>query len=286
MQWASAQSPTPNLIPEPPHDIPLVEKTWDQLSNKEVGTYGQVALGIKPEKWKHAETENFIIHYKRFAEARPAAREVEYDLWFVAKTLQATKAEYTKKSHVFIFEDEAEWHFFIGKLDIPSWSQSFAHGDELFLNIRQKNGILNSHTLAHETTHAVVARIYPHRNTTPWPIWLNEGFAEYMGSACVANRGHMPVAWKEQDLENADIPLAVLTKTNQYPSNPIAVGAFYQSSEKLVRLLMTKSPKDRFIKFIDVILTGAPLQDAILQIYGDQYKNFDAFDKKYQTFNK
>lgn len=35
-------------------------------------------------------------------------------------------------------------------------------------------------TPAHETTHAVVARIYRRQR---WPVWLGEGFAEYVGAA-------------------------------------------------------------------------------------------------------
>ena len=284
---SSAQPASSPASPqEPPRDIPVIEKKWDDLSDKEIGKDGEIALAIKPDKWKHAETENFVIHFRRFTEARKVAREVEYDLWFVAKALRANRDEYTRKSHVFVFEDEAEWGQFIAKLDVPQWFQSFAHGDELFLNVRQNNGILDSHALAHETTHAVVARIYHKRNAGRWPLWLNEGFAEHMGSASVAARGHMPATAKERDLNRASIPLNELTTTTEYPEDVMKVASFYQSSEKLVRFLMTKSPPDRFPKFVDAILGGKTLQEAVVEIYGDQYKDFDTFEKKYQLFTK
>jgi len=272
--------------PEPPRQVPLIEKSWEQLSNQQVGDYGILALAIRPEKWRHAETENFIIHFRRAAEAHPTVREIEYDLWFVAKTLGATRAETARKSHVFIFEDENEWQTFIAKIKVPVWCHSFARGDELFLNIRQTTGILDSHTLAHETTHAVVSRIYQVRHAGQWPIWLNEGFAEYMGQLSVASRTHVPLSMKERFLQHATLSLDELTKSTQYPDDVLKIAVFYRSAERLVSFLMTQSPKERFTKFIDAILSGKTLQVAIVEIYGDQYKDFNTFEKKYQIFIK
>jgi len=272
--------------PEPARDIPLLEKKWEELSNHEIGDYGKVALAIKPDRWKHAESENFIFHFRRYTEARKVVREIEYDLWFVAVALGATKDQYSSKSHVFIFEDQAEWDSFIAKVNRPAWVQSYAQLDELFLNVRQNNGILDSHTLAHETTHAVVARLYKPELYGRWPIWLNEGFAEYMGGASVAARTHQLPASKMRNLGNALIPLDDLAATKKYPDDPIKVAEFYQSSEKFVRFLMTKSPKERFLKFIDAVIGGKSMEDAVMEIYGDQYKDFDTFKKKYEVFTK
>src|SRR5207248_3564314 len=98
----SAQPPD-----QPPRgDEPLVENTWEQLSNDNVDALGHLALDMNPRRWKHAETEHFIIHFRRLTEAQKVKREVEYDLWFVAKTLGATKEQYKIKPHVFVFEDE------------------------------------------------------------------------------------------------------------------------------------------------------------------------------------
>jgi len=288
---SSPQPPAlPNTTaPEPPREIPLVEKSRDALSNQDVGEEGRLALDIKPEKWKHAETENFIIHFRRFTEARKVAREVEYDLWFVAKSLGATRDQYARKSHVFVFEDEAEWNAFLPKTNASMWASSFAQGDNLFLNVRQQNGILDSHTLAHETTHAVVARIYGIGRSQGWPLWLNEGFAEYMGGASVATRNHQLPGWQQHVLNAANYSLDELAAVkNRYPkdADPMKISEFYRSAEKLVRFLITKSPADRFPKFIDAIVAGASLQTAVVEVYGDQYKDFDTFRKKYEAFIK
>jgi hypothetical protein len=118
-QLPAAPTPRPNPFATAaptnaaPRDVKLVEKKFEELSEQAMSGDGQKAMAIDPAKWKHAETENFILHYRRVTEAAKVAREVEYDLWFVATTLGATKDRYSKKSHVYVFEDEAEWKQFL-----------------------------------------------------------------------------------------------------------------------------------------------------------------------------
>ncbi len=269
---------------QPPGEVPLVERPWDQLSNTTVSPNGEKALAINPKRWKHAETDNFILHYRRVTEAHKVAREIEYDIWFVAKTLGASKDAYKKKSHVFIFEDDMEWERFLADTTIPNWAGSFAIGDELFLNVRRSEatGSFDSRTLAHETTHAVVARLY----TTRWPLWLSEGFAEYMGTASVAARKNVFLKGQQHTLPFASLSLDQMTAMTRYPDDPVQVSQLYESSEKLVRFILTDLPKDRFLSFVDAILAGYPLKDAVMRIYGDKFKDFGEFEKKYERFAK
>lgn len=273
------------MAPEPPRDIRLVEKRFAQLSNTELSPFGKIALGIDPAKWKHAETENFIIHYRRVTEAQKVVREIEYDLWFVARTLGATRDRYARRSHVFVFEDEEEWKAFLGQTQAPTWAGSFARGDELFLNIRrtEAGGRFDSVTLAHETTHAVVARIYPGR---PWPVWLNEGFAEYMGGASVAARKSQSVKRHQQTLQFAEMSLDQLMALTAYPPNELLVAQLYQSSEKLVRFLFNELPPERFPRFVESILAGKNLSAALLEVYGDRIRDYDTFKRRYERFSK
>lgn len=287
---ARAQSPfgSPALPRnEPPRDVKLVEKKPDDLSEHQMTPDGYTALKINFEKWKHAETENFIIHYRRITEAQKVAREVEYDLWFVAKTLGATKDRYRRKSNVFVFEDEAEWKEFVSKTSWSKndWVTSFAMGDDLFLNIRrtEQGGHFDSETLAHETTHAIVARLYPGDR---WPLWLNEGFAEYMAGASVAARKNQTVKRHQRLLSYAELPLEQMVAMKEYPQNRTLVAQLYETGEKFVRFLFNDLPPERFPKFVDAMLKGEILEVAIVKIYGDKYKDFDAFKKKYQRFQK
>ena len=272
------------LEPGEPERFPsLVEKKAEQLSSQVTSPMGLKAMAINPPDWKHAETEHFIIHYRRVTEAQRAIREIEYTLWFVAKSLGATKEQYAKKSHVYVFKDEKEWKAFLSQTSNPSWSASFAHRDELFLHIGGAAEGFNSHILAHETTHAVVARLYPRQR---WPLWLNEGFAEYMGSASMAARNSLYTKGAQGALSKASLPLAKLVAVEEYPTDRNAVDRLYESSEKVVRFLMNNFPKDRFPRFIDLIVVGDTFENAVMKIYGDRVKDYPSFTKQYERFVK
>ena len=272
-----------------PRDTKLVEKKFEELSNQTPSADGVKALAINAAKWRHAETDNFILHYRRVTEAQKVAREVEYDLWFVATTLGATKDRYTKKSHVYVFEDAEEWKQFLAVSSNPmKWAASYAYGDELFLNVRGGGNTgpganFDSNTLAHETTHAVVARIYPGKR---WPLWLNEGFAEYMGGASIAARKGQSAKRHQGNLTMAEMPLATLESLAAYPANEAGIGQLYQTSEKFVRFLMSEGPKERIAQFIDAVVGGKKMQEAVLEVYGDKFKSWDAFMRKYERFTK
>ena len=129
----------------------------------------------------------------------------------------------------------------------------------------------------------MVARLYPGRH---WPTWLNEGFAEYMKGASIAARKGQYVKGHQHALQVADLSLEQMFDSKTYPTTPAAVHQFYQSSEKFVRFLMNDSPKDRFPTFIDAVLGGKPVDAAIVEIYGDRYKDFETFKKRYKQFSK
>ena len=49
---------------------------------------------------------------------------------------------------------------------------------------------------------------------------------------------------------------------------------------------MTELPKDRFTRFIDAVLAGRSLQDALLFVYPDKLASYDDFERKFARFNK
>ena len=162
---------------------------------------------------------------------------------------------------------------------MPPWSASFALGDEVFLNIGEgRTGLFDSQTLAHETTHAVVARLYPGQR---WPLWLSEGFAEQMSGMSTAARMGQYDQRLLHRFQLASMPLDQLTMLTAYPADTIEVGRLYQSAEKLVRFLMTNQPADRFPKLITLLLGGEPLETAIPKVYGDRFPNYAAFVSAY-----
>ena len=267
----------------PPRNVPLQQRVWQQLSERTVSLPGNAALEVKPEQWRHAETENFVLHFRRVGDANAVAREIEFHLWFVAKELGATKEQYARKSHVYIFKDDREWERFLAGRGQPAWVVSLAIGDELFLNVREQTGAFDSETVAHETTHAVVARIYAGRR---WPLWLSEGFAEYMGRASVAAQHHQNVRRNQRALQMAELTFAQLTSTAVYPTRPAEVQQLYQTAEKFVRYLLNNYPKQLFPPFVERVLAGEPVATALVAIYGNEFTDMAAFERKFARFTR
>lgn len=245
-----------------------------------VSPLGANALSIKPEQWRHAETENFILHFRRVGDASAVAREIEFHLWFVAKELGARKEQYARQSHVYIFKDEGEWQGLLSANTQPAWIRSFAMGDSLFLDVRDERGF-DSINLAHETTHAVVARLYGGRR---WPLWLNEGFAEYMGRASVATRESHSLRRNQSALNSAELTVAELTSISRYPTDEAEVRRLYETAEKFVRYLSNKHPKELFPQFVERVLNGEPAQGALAATYGADFNDIAAFERKFARF--
>jgi hypothetical protein len=275
-----ASSSLANSTP-PPRGATMRQESWDQLSNREISYVGSQALAMNPRGWYHGETEDFIIHYRNFSDALQIAREIEFDLWYVAKTLGAPKEKYARKSHVYVFQDDREWQIFVKQArHQETWAHSFALGDELFLNVHGTGRGFESHTLAHETTHAVVARIYGNRR---WPVWLSEGFADYMADACGAvRRGLSPGAYP-RNLRNATMSLTELIAVSRYPTDVANVTRLYDTGTKFVRYLFAKYPAELFPKFVDRLLDGTPAETALAEVYGNEFRDPTAFDKRFQT---
>jgi hypothetical protein len=160
---------------------------------------------------------------------------------------------------------------------------SFAYGDELFLNVRGKDGgPFDSQTLAHETTHAVIARIYQNRR---WPLWLNEGFSEYMGAAAVAERKNQTLKRLQKPLELADMPLEQLVALQVYPAEPEDIGRLYQTGEKLVRFLMSNGTPAQFTALANALVDGGTLPEAVAAHYPGKFADYAAFEKEFKKYS-
>ncbi len=267
----------------PPYDVPLRQERWDQLTDRSISPAGEEALALRPNQWRHGETDNFIIHYRGLSDALQVAREIEFDLWYVAQSLGAAPAQYARKSHVYVFQDEKEWQKFLAETHAPDWVHSFALRDDLFLNLRAAQGGFDSGTLAHETTHAIVARIYGDRR---WPVWLSEGFAEYMGGASVAARHWRSPRSNQPKFHFAEMKVVELISTARYPADPEAVARLYDTSTKFVRYLFNKYPAELFPQFVNRVLDGEPTATALVKIYGHEFADMAEFEKRFSRFTR
>jgi len=292
--WASAQTlqqlqqrlnmgkaapATPNALAGRGADVQLVEKPWEQITDQQLFEHGKTALGQNPSKWHHAETEHFVIHFHRRTDAQKVARQAEFYYEQVKKDLQAEKDRFDRKSHIFLFEKESEWQQFIADARLEEWFAGVSIRSELFFHTRQHSGDFASNLLAHEMTHCIFYRFVPKRI----PMWLNEGFAEFESGAAYArfkgigggNRGSGRSG-------QADYPLQKLLTAREYPKDRDDVREFYRTSERLVRFLMTKLDRNRFVPLVMKIADGASLESAVLEIHADKFKTFDEFVKRYE----
>ncbi len=267
----------------PPAFAPLEEKKWDALSQRETGRRGAEALAFKPERWLHGESGHFILHYRRVTEARRVAPEIEYYLWWVARALGATPDRYARKSHVFIFEDEKEWTEFKAQAGLTPWASSIAIGDELYLSIREaQTGLFHSKTLAHETVHAVVARLYPGRR---WPKWLNEGYAESAGKASAAARMGQWPGNPPTRLPQGDYPLDELLRAKPgADADTVSVHRFYRSSERLVRFILAEIGPERLPAFVDRLLDDGDFGAALVATAPEKYPSYPAFLARWERW--
>lgn len=276
---------------------------------------GRRSLSIIPEKWQHAETGNFILHYRQPDDAQKVASLAEYVLWFVEKNLATNTDKHTHKSHIFVFENDVDWKAFLSSVPrAPQWAASFVEGHDLFLNVHhsmgspgkgepaetnfarlnsteeilaalseRSNSDFDSKIVAHETTHAVIARLYPAKH---WPIWLNEGMAEYMLDVSLAARRNRPVPDHRKYMLQAQIPVQDLVEMRSYPMDHQQVHQFFASSEKLVRFFMYQLPRERFPRFVDAILQGASFEAALASVYEDKVHGMGAFLEAYEAFDR
>ena len=132
---ASAATPSAPRATRPPYDVPLRQERFEALPNHEISPAGEQALAMQPAQWRHGETDNFIIHYRSMSDALQVAREIEFDLWYVAQSLGAQPEQYARKSHVYIFRDEKEWQKFLVETRAPGWVHSFALARRTFPRI-------------------------------------------------------------------------------------------------------------------------------------------------------
>jgi len=260
-------------------DVQLVEKPWEQITDQQLFDPGKIALGQNPSKWHHAETAHFVIHFHKRIDAQKVARQAEFYYEQVKKDLQVEKDRFDRKSHIFLFEKEEEWHQFVADAKFMEWAAGVSSRSELYFLSRKGSGDFAAGTLAHEMTHCIFYRFVPRRI----PMWLNEGFAEFeSGNAYAKFKGIGGGNRGSGRGGAAGYPLQKLLAAKEYPKDRNDVHEFYRTSERLVRFLITKLDRNRFVPLVMKIADGASLESAVLEIHADKFKTFDEFVKRYE----
>ncbi len=269
--FVSAQSPTPasgNLADVQGLNA-LKEVPYHALSATSVTPLGGAALTIRPGEWKHAETENFIYHYFHDFIATPVSVEAEFYYRVIAKDLNKDTSHWERKANIFIFESPEDWSAFRTKGSLDPWTGGLHSRGELFIQ-RDPSFKFKGNTLGHEIAHLVVDRFYG----SNVPLWLNEGYAEYISRVAYASyyraRGYDARARTDSLDAGSFVPLECLTPAVTYPSDVKEVLAFYTESEKLVRFLNT-ADKTKFLVLLDALAKGSRFENALHTAYGTLY---------------
>ncbi len=250
----------------------LDEKPFDKLSDKKTSDWGVLALATST-KWKHGETEHFIIHF--FANADAIARRCEK---FYADTREFFGFRHdlmgALKSHVFAFHDPADWKSFRRQVKLSDTTGGVARSHEFFyLSVNSdKQFDALAHVQAHEMTHLVFNRFFNGRV----PLWLNEGVAEYFGLKKIADI----TTFRTYVGKAKPFPLDKLFAAEKYPEQEQSLRSFYAESAIVLDFLTQTSERRALLpKFIDAMIAKNDA-DAALKLYG-----FNAradFEKAYE----
>jgi hypothetical protein len=184
----------------------LPEVEFSSLSQRDPNPHGEKALAIHPEKWKHGETDHFIYHFVNSYVITPISVEAEFHYRVVTKELQR-ELPGDIKSHIYVFERPADWQQFqsVGRLE--KWTGGIQSQGSLFL-LRDPANKFSNNTLGHEIAHLILHRFY----SDGIPLWLNEGFAQYVSKGAHASyqraRGYVAKPHSQAIAAQDLIPLA------------------------------------------------------------------------------
>lgn len=260
----------------------LPEVAFDRLSDRALSALGQRALTVRPADWKHAETDHFIYHFFDGPTASAVAVEAEFYYRVIAKELGKDTANWERKCHVFMFDQEADWGKFQQGGGLDPWTGGIHSEGTLFFR-RNPGWRANNQTFPHEVTHLVMHRFFGNGI----PLWLHEGFAEYAAARCRAAfyraRGYN--AKPRASAVNAPdyIALPDFVALAAYPATQDAVMAFYAESEKLTRFL-SKTDKDAFLKFLETMSKGAQFETALRTHFGRHFHGVAELEKAFKPY--
>ena len=271
--FAQAPTATPGLSA-----LPEVE--FSRLSQRDPNPLGAKALAIHPEQWKHGETEHFIYHFADSFVATPISVEAEFHYRVVTKELQREQPAGDTKSHLYIFQNPADWQQFQSAGRLEPWTGGIQSQGSLFI-VRDPAYKFASNALGHEIAHLIIHRFYP----DGIPCWLNEGFAQYVSKGAQASylrARNYNARSKSRTVDSEKLfPLEELIALT-FPPND-RVETFYDESERLVRFLAL-SDKASFLSFLDALGRHQPFETALFQNYGTKFLTPAALEEKFREY--
>jgi hypothetical protein len=259
----------------------LAEVPLDQLSHREVGNLGRAALALRPKEWKHAESENFILHFFSKPQASAVAQEAEYFYRFLTSELAWTGGLGGPKPHIFVFDQDADWASFQVRGVLEPWTGGIMAEGNLFLP-RSPGARWDNRTIGHEMTHLLLRRWIGSK----LPLALEEGYAEFVAirgySAYYRARGYDAKPFSDAVPPGAYTPLPQFIATRAYPPHD-RIEAFYAQGDRLVRFLH-KAGKPQLLDLLKACATGTPFPAALARAFPSRFPTVDALEKEFRPY--
>lgn len=155
----------------------------------------------------------------------------------------------------------------------------FTDGWELFM-YRNPFWLAPRQVLAHELTHIILFRFLE----GPIPLFLNEGFADYVSFRAISTQfegNEYNVRLVELVPPDQYIPLQELAGMTYYPQTRDGVINYYRESELLVRYLVTTYGNEKFYSFLHGMSTGETFKKMIQKTYELDLRDFE---EKFKAF--
>lgn len=159
--------------------------SWNELSDRDISPQGRAALSVERERWLHSESEHFIYHFRDEKLADTFFVYAEHYYSWIKELFGVERDLWSKKWHIFVFEDKTEWEAFKKRVGQGQGAEAFTTGWELFI-FRNPFWLAPQKTLAHELTHLIVFRFLD----GPIPLFLNEGISEYISFKAIAQKAN------------------------------------------------------------------------------------------------
>ena len=255
----------------------MKEVAWRDLNDRQLTELGEQALKVYGDAWMHAETEHFVYHFHDAKEAETVYIHAEAYYGWVKQMFGVKSDETRHKSHIFIFEDRETWRSFnVRSAERLPGAEAFTNGAELFI-YREPFYLEPQRVLAHEITHLVLARFVQ----GSVPLFLNEGFAEFMATKAIAMKAdgdEYRVKTFQMMPPDKFIPLETLASTENYPAN---LEDFYRESELLARYFLLNFGQDKFYSLLKLVAGGKTFKGALREVYrmevgalGEKFRNY------------
>lgn len=266
-------------------------KSLTEISNLDIGEYGKLALEIEGHEhsiWKHAETEHWIVHYQRESDIANLARELEFYTVFMMNQLNLSGDEMSERAHVFVFRNDDQWEKFTRQTKSVHLERSiaFCYGQNMYLQMRGKGPLeaRDSWVIAHEACHSVV---HLANLVNSMPVWMVEGYAEYVGTAASSEFHGGLRDGKIDNWDDAQLDLKTLLRMGKsYATVHREEALVTASGREFVRFLIESHGLPRFRQLIRSFNLHDDSVDALLSIYGNVYPDFETLSQNYEAFQR